>query len=310
VDFTDPDAPVPLGAQVALWQVVAQATSDPGFGVRTGASARVRGFGLLGYAIYYSATLGAALRRLVRYHHLLTDAVQFTLTTSSQHHFAVAEGHPALGAGLPYAVDSRLASVVAGCREITGVEVVPAQVDFSYAQPLSILEHRRFFRCPLRFNQPVSKVVFQQRDLALPVTHADETLAGYLSTHAERTLRTLTTGSAFREEVRSTIWALLSEGPPTLHRVAVELQMPARTLQRRLEFDRTSLRLEIERIRKGMATAALRDRARPIEEIAFLLGYAEPSTFYRSFRRWTGKTPHQYRTASSRAGRRRHPVRQ
>jgi AraC-like DNA-binding protein len=48
-----------------------------------------------------------------------------------------------------------------------------------------------------------------------------------------------------------------------------------------------------------MAMAALRDRAIPIEEVAFILGYTEPSTFYRSFKRWTGKTPHQYRTAAA-----------
>jgi AraC-like DNA-binding protein len=48
-----------------------------------------------------------------------------------------------------------------------------------------------------------------------------------------------------------------------------------------------------------MAMATLRDRAIPIEEVAFVLGYTEPSTFYRSFKRWTGITPHQYRTAAA-----------
>jgi AraC-like DNA-binding protein len=304
-DFTDPDSQVPVSAQVALWQLVAQMTSDPGFGVRTGASMRVRDYGLLGYTFYYSATLGAALRRLVRFGHILSDAVQFTLTASGQDHVALAEGHPALGVGLPYAVDNRLAAMVAGCREITGLEIVPAHVDFAYRQPANTLEHRQFFRCPLRFGQPGSKVKFHKRDLVLPVNHADETLAGYLSEHAEHVLRNLTTGNSLAEEVRSAIWALLSEGPPTLHRVASQLRMPARTLQRRLAGERTSVREEIERIRKDMATAALQDRTKPIEEIAFLLGYAEPSTFYRSFRRWTGKTPHQYRAAASRADRHR-----
>jgi AraC-like DNA-binding protein len=30
------------------------------------------------------------------------------------------------------------------------------------------------------------------------------------------------------------------------------------------------------------------------EDIASLLGYAEPSAFYRAFKRWTGKTPKEY----------------
>jgi AraC-like DNA-binding protein len=44
--------------------------------------------------------------------------------------------------------------------------------------------------------------------------------------------------------------------------------------------------------------ATLRERTAPIDEVAFILGYSEPSTFYRSFKRWTGKTPRQYRAAA------------
>ena len=303
-DLTRPDAHVPLSAEVALWQLIAQATADPGLGVRMGASHRARDYGLLGYAFYYSATLGAALWRLVRYGRVITDAVRFTLPAADRNYVAVAEAHPALGEGLPYAVDNRLATIVAVCREITGIEDIPARVDFTYDQPASTLEHRRFFRCPLRFSQPASRVIFQRRDLALPVAHADEQLVGFLSERTEQVLRTLTTGTPFREEVRSIIWALLSEGPPTLSRIASELQLPTRTLQRQLAVEGTSVREETERIRKDMATATLLDRSKPIEEIAFLLGYIEPSTFYRSFRRWTGKTPHQYRLAAAPANRR------
>src|SRR4051812_669000 len=64
VDLTDGDARVPISTQVALWQIVAKGISDPGFGVRMGASFEVREAGLLGYVMCYSATLGDALGRL------------------------------------------------------------------------------------------------------------------------------------------------------------------------------------------------------------------------------------------------------
>ena len=32
-----------------------------------------------------------------------------------------------------------------------------------------------------------------------------------------------------------------------------------------------------------------------VYEVAFLLGYSEPSTFFRAFRRWHGITPKEYR---------------
>jgi AraC-like DNA-binding protein len=73
--------------------------------------------------------------------------------------------------------------------------------------------------------------------------------------------------------------------------VAAALRMPARTLQRRLAAEGTSLQREVEEIRKVMAVAVLRDGSVTIEDVAFLLGYSEPSTFFRSFKRWTGFTP-------------------
>jgi AraC-like DNA-binding protein len=44
-----------------------------------------------------------------------------------------------------------------------------------------------------------------------------------------------------------------------------------------------------------MAMAMLQDQRMSTDEVAFLLGYAEPSTLFRAFRRWTATTPGQYR---------------
>jgi AraC-like DNA-binding protein len=295
VDLTDGDSRVPVSAQAALWRLIAKGIPDPGFAVRAGASMKVREAGLLGYVMSYSATLGDALRRLVRYSHILTDAVEFRLEPPQRRHVAVAQCHPALGVGLPFAIDYRLTAGLSICRQITGVGIVPFEIDFSYDQPASTLEHRRFFRCPMRFGQPKSRVVLFERDLSLPVPQGDETLAGYLTAYAEEVLRSLVSGPSIRERVRSAIWAALADGRPTLRRIASALGLPSRTLQRRLADEGTSLHQEVEDIRKAMAMAMLRDREISIDEVAFLLGYAEPSTLFRSFKRWTGMTPRAYR---------------
>jgi AraC-like DNA-binding protein len=55
------------------------------------------------------------------------------------------------------------------------------------------------------------------------------------------------------------------------------------------------LQQEVEEIRRAMATAMFRNPAHSTDEVAYLLGYAEPSTLFRSFRRWTGMTPQEFR---------------
>ncbi len=297
VDLSDGDARVSTSTQVALWQLLAKGISDPGFGVRMGASFKIREAGLLGYVMQYSATLQTALDRFVRYGRVLNDAVESTLERTDAHHVAISQTHPELGVGLPFAIDYRLAALLTVCRQITGVEIEPFEVAFAYDMRGSTIEHARCFRCPLRFGRHTSRLVFAERDMHLPVRQGDETLAEYLSSHADQVLRSLVSGHSVSERVRSAIWNTLSDGRPTLPRIASELDTPPRTLQRRLAEEGTSIQREVEEIRKGMAMALLRDRTVSIDEVAFLLGYPEPSTLFRSFKRWTGMTPQQYRSA-------------
>ncbi len=299
VDFSDPDARLPEWAEVALWQLVARRDPDPGLGIRMGGSIQPREWGLLGYAIAYSSTLGAALRRLERYWRILNEAVQFRIGDVTHQHVAVAQCPSELGPGLPHAVSYRFAVLVETSRRITRTELMPAEVAFAFEQPPATLEFHRCFRCPVRFGRRESTVTFAKRDLELPVPGGDEVLASYLSENAERVLERLRTGTSTREHTRSAIWAGLSEGPPTLAGIASALHMPPRTLQRHLAAEGTTFRREIEQIRAEAAGAILRERAIPIEEVAFLLGYTEASTFYRSFKRWTGKTPRQYRASAA-----------
>lgn len=296
VDLQNGDARVPASIEVALWRLISKGVADPGFAVRGGASAIPREMGLVGYVMAFSATLGAALRRVTRYSSVVSDAVEFALTPPDRQRIAIVESRSEPGMELPFAVDYRLSVVLSACRQITGVAIVPAEVAFTYAHPASMLEHRRFFRCPLRFGQPRAALAFAARDLSLPVRQADETLAGYLSDHAEQVLRSLVAGTSIVERVRSVVWSALSEGRPRLEHVASALQLPSRTLQRRLAEEGTSLYREVDAIRRAMALAMLRDRGMSLDEIAFLLGYAESSTLFRAFKRWTGRTPHQSRT--------------
>jgi AraC-like DNA-binding protein len=295
-DLADGDSRVAYSTVVALWEAAGAYTRDPDIGLRWCESLRARDWGLVGYAMSFSRTLGEALRRLGRYCRILTDSAEFALERLGDKHVAATDTELTLRCRP--SVDYRLGAVLRLSRTITGVDILPVEARFTYAQPRSILEHRRLFRCPLLFAQAQSRIVYDARDLELPIPRGDETLAGYLSGQAEMVRRSLVTGTSVRDRVRAAVWASLSEGKPPLGQVAKALQMPRRSLQRHLAREGTSLNREVDDIRKRMAMAALRDRRHSVEEVAFLLGYAEPSTFFRSFKRWTGTTPRQYRSVA------------
>jgi len=296
-DLRDPDARVPLASEIALWQTLASLIPDPEFGVRAGSAHRLRMTGLVGYVARFSERLRGALRRVQRYSGIFTEAVEFRLQ-EGRPQVALARAHPALGPGHALAETYRLTAVLSVSRELTNVDIVPAQVTFTHPRPPGTTVHRQYFRCPLHFDAHAAAVVFRTSDLDLPVVGADETLAGYLCKYAERVLASLLRGETMRHRVRAAIWSLLGDGSPSLKHVAAAMRMPARTLQRRLAAEGTSLQQEIEEIRKTMAVAVLRAHSMAVGDVAFLLGYSEPSTFFRSFKRWTGSTPRQFRDAA------------
>ena len=89
--------------------------------------------------------------------------------------------------------------------------------------------------------------------------------------------------------------AALLEGLPSrrvsVADVAKRLDLSARTLQRRIEAEGTSFQQILRDTRAALARHYLERTTLSAAEIAFLLGFDEPNSFYRAFRAWTGSTP-------------------
>ena len=292
----DPDSRIPLTAVTRLWRAVSDHVSDPTIGLRIGADTRVREFGLVGYSMAFSSTLGSALRRLVHYSHIVSDALVVVLDTEGEATWLRLDVQPALRA-FRLAVDARLAAVLSACREIVGAPIAPLTVQLPYRRPADVKDYETFFAAPLEFGALGTAFLLRNEDLARPVAVADTTLTGYLDKLAAQALSALGRERTVRERVRRVLWSELSEAVPTLDRVAKALGASARTLQRQLGNERTSFAAVLAELRREMAPSLLRDGQLGVSEVAFLLGYKDPSAFQRAFRRWFGRSPRAFRNA-------------
>ena len=293
-DLHDPDARVPMRVVWSLWEEVIRRAPDRPLGMMFGRDASARELGLVGYTMYHSDSLQRAIERLIRYSHILADAIQFRLVAAERTVQIVLDNEPEARA-LRHPVDSRLAAILAVSREITSTEIVPVEVCFCYPEPSATAAHREFFRAPLSFGQPDSMLVLRERDLKLPVKSADETLSGYLDQLADELLQSATPRGSFVERVQRAVWSKLSGGQPTLRRMAQVLGVSVRTLQRRLGEEGTTFAAVLDGLRRHMSVRLLNNRELAVYEVAYLLGYSEPSTFFRAFRRWHGIPPAEYR---------------
>ena len=138
-------------------------------------------------------------------------------------------------------------------------------------------------------------MIFDEAILDLPVAQSDSNLVAFLRPIADEILERLSKRHTFMKQVQSAMVPLIEKGRLNIDEVARELAMSPRTLQRRLENEGTTFGAVLDETRRVAALEYLKNPRIAIAEAAFLLGFSEPSTFYRSFRRWTGDTPANYR---------------
>jgi AraC-like DNA-binding protein len=82
----------------------------------------------------------------------------------------------------------------------------------------------------------------------------------------------------------------------TIEEMSRKIGMSSRTLRRRLEEKGTTYRALLEEVRRKQAEDLVARTALTVEQIADSLGYAETASFTHAFKRWTGRSPREFRS--------------
>lgn len=295
-----PDNRIPFAQLVALYERAAEMTGDDDFGLHVGERVDPKLFDVLGYMVVNSPTMGEALNRLVRYHSIWSEGAFFNLDlgnteTSLTYEYAEEQRDDACR----HDCEMTLSIAVSFARRVTGVDWTPREVSFRHPRPKSIAEHERIFRAPIRFNRPSNELIFDSSLLALPMTKADPELCAILDRHAQELLAKSTRPGGLVNQVRHLLGEALNGGDARLETISQKLGLSVRTLQRRLREEGTSHQDLLDEMRSELSRRYLQESELAICEVAYLLGFSEPSAFHRAFRRWTGITPKEFRRTQS-----------
>src|SRR3546814_1897309 len=93
--------------------------------------------------------------------------------------------------------------------------------------------------------------------------------------------------------VRGIIFQQLRSKDCSIERVAAELYLHPRTLQRRLRAMGLSFEGIKDESRREVAMRYIGDGGASLKRLAEILGYAETSIVSRNFNRWFSTTPHE-----------------
>jgi AraC-like DNA-binding protein len=289
----DPDARLSARVHDALCAEAPRLSGDDHIGLHLGERLPRSAFDIIAYTMRNSPTLGGAFERLARYIRLLHDVAEIGLhvdrRTARLTFRLTPEGTPRQQA------EFTLAVFVQFCRQATKTDVVPQAVEFSHPAPADVSEHERIFRAPLSFGRPTTALLLAREALDLPLAYADAALLGLLERQIQERVARLPQGESVVDRARRFLAGELSGGLPNLETVARRMRMSPRTLHRRLREGETSFRALLDGLRHDLAARYLAEDHMPIAEAAFLLGFSEASAFHRSFKRWTGQTPAEYR---------------
>lgn len=276
-----------------MWRAVREVSTDPAIGLRLGTETRREHFDPIALAALSTRTFGEAMRQTARYKQLScpeeilhkVDADEWSL----QFRWSLANDvEPEVLTDLCFAWVLTLA------RHGTGTSVTPVRVEF--VQPRSYQKSlERHFGCPIVFGAPRNAMVFRARDAERPFVTSNADLLAMLAPQLDEQLKQQKGQESFAERVHAAIQRNLTGRRPKMEDIARELNLSARTLQRRLQDAGSSFQQVLEEARHQLARHYLSNSILELNEAAYLLGYEDSSSFVRAFRAWEGIPPAHWR---------------
>ena len=251
-------------------------------------------YGMLVRASLTAPTLGVALQRWCRHHHLLTEDIELTLThDKGVASLALHERHP-LGRMREFCTVSVLRNALGVACWLSDSRIALSSTELNFAAPAHVDSYRVLFEGPTHFDAPVSRLCFDAGYLQLPVRRDEAALQRMLERALLLTVRPYRRDRRLVERVRQ----VLAEQPAlgrNAEDLAAALNLSPRTLHRQLREEGASLQQLKDSVRQHLARDLLLRTAKPLKQIAAEVGFQNEKSFIRAFRQWTGLAPEAFR---------------
>ncbi len=295
--LADPDRQISGEVLKHLWRAAVEQTGDRDLGLHIGEAFDLSVIGIVGYVLLNCQTYRQVLEKLSQYTRLFSQGIaihhrvtagwaqcDFEIVGNVENYLLSEPRHP---------IESTFAALMNATQQLTGQALLTRSVLFEHSSPPTQAEHQRIFQVPVQFSQSVNRIVFEPVCLAWPVRSANNSLLSLFERHADTLLSAQ--NQPYTQQVIAAIAQSLQGEVPLIEAIAHQLALSVRQLQRELQRENTTYQQLLEDTRKALALQHLQNLETSIHDVAFLLGFSEPSAFHRAFKRWMGQTPNRYR---------------
>ncbi len=282
-----------------FWRRALDLANDGEFGLKLGRSARPRDFFVLGYSWSARDTLHGAIDRMIRYEKVLTSPFSKTSIQRAGDVYRITEViNPELTDRIqPEVHDAGMAGLLALCGESLGEPLYPRRAATISPPEHHAPLHDEIFRVAIEWDAEANLLDFPADVLDAPLPGGLPAIADASDRIAAQYITDFELGTT-ATQVRELMIRMLPSGRENQERIAAKLYRSASTLQRQLSAEGTSFRDLLQETRQGLAEQYLKDDRHSQADIAFMVGFSDQSNFARAFKRWTGKSPGEYRSAA------------
>jgi AraC-like DNA-binding protein len=300
-ELTDADNRIPFGRFVALMRAAKTLTNDPALGLHFGEAFDVAELSVGCVASGMSATtMEGVVTQINRFSRLGADLecegdgdrMRLSRTRSAVW-LVDARKNPNL---FPEYTESTFARLVTSTRRITGTLPLFTAVEFSHPQPAYADEYDRIFQVPVRFGCERNAIGIDQPLFAAIRPPVQSPLVKkVLIEHAQGLLKRLEEHGTVRAQVEALLAPQLERDGGRVESIAHAMALSRQTLFRKLKAEGVTFAQLRDDLRYRMALSYMEGEESSVKRTARLLGFKEPSSFSRAFKRWTGSSPRMQR---------------
>ncbi len=290
-DIMDRDARVPYECLVVVWEELMRRFPDEPLGLEYAKMIDLENLGLIGLIVMHSPTLGVALERSTKMQALL-DPMMVYEHVSLGDEVEVRVDHEPRVVAMREPLEMMLSMMHSTMKASVGGEAALSHVTFAHERRHPMELYVDAFGLEPEFGAEHFALRFPAYALEFPLKYATPAVADYLEKQLHEFLPP-SEAVGFVGQVERVLDEQLSDGIDQAG-VARELAVSVRTLQRRLREEDATFSAVLDRVRRERAQELL-ETGCAVYEVAYALGYSEPSTFFRWFKREYGVTPSEWR---------------
>jgi AraC-like DNA-binding protein len=300
----DPAAPPQVEQHLAaatyfeLWDRAMQLVQDPSFAVRVGSSFDVESLEAFGFLAMSCETLKDAYERTARVRSLYNVGSHWQLEVIDDCMRMI---------WVPWPVKARselarrsvneyqVAEMLASIRKMTQRNLVPRRIAFQHPAPPNVATHRELLGRVPDFDASFDGFDADLAWLAEPVRGKNPKLRDYFEKQCQLARQAFAEDLPFTAQVREKLAATMDGAVPSMAHISRALGTSPRSLHRRLADEGSRFNDLLDEVRRQFAERYLARPRLAVSEVAYLVGFNDPSAFFKAFRRWTGVSPSEYR---------------